>query len=192
MRRRSVEHEGFGKVRGLSLVDVTVEEDRKALEEVNHFARYALAMYTWYLYVFERPCCGACDLLCFSCTGRSRAFHKTRGRRKWASSHADDDNINGDGRLSLRGDNWLGTHEAGLLRVAGLHPGCELVDAQFTSGIEATPYCLLVDHDWRCVVVSIRGTMSLDDCLCDLQAHPKSMEESGRRWGFDGSDMLAH
>ena len=227
-----------------------------------------------YLYVFERPCCGACDLLCFSCTGRSRAFHKTRGSAKWTAPADNDDDINdnndkdnnnnasgidgnsnnsgngngdsgtfsrevnlaggvrqgsgsggggsggggsggsgsrgngggggGEGRgggvanrgaqgvLSSRGDNWLGTHEAALLRVAGLHPGCEMVDAQFTSGMAATPYCLLVDHDWRCVVVSIRGTMSLDDCLCDLQAQPESMEESGKRWGFDGSDMLAH
>jgi len=38
-----------------------------------------------YLYVFERYCCGACDLLCYSCTGRSRAFHRTRSKRDWAA-----------------------------------------------------------------------------------------------------------
>lgn len=92
----------------------------------------------------------------------------------------------------MRGDNWLGTHEAALLRVAGLHRGCEVLDAQFASGVTETPYCVLVDHQWGCVVVSIRGTMSLDDCLCDLQADPACMEESGRRWGFDGSGMFAH
>ncbi|CAN0410611.1 unnamed protein product, partial [Scytosiphon promiscuus] len=47
---------------------------------------------------------------------------------------------------SVRGDNWLGTHEAALLRVAGLHQGCEVVHAQFSSGITETPYCVMVDH----------------------------------------------
>lgn len=241
---------------------------------------------TRYLYVFEHPCCGACDLLCFSCTGRARAFHRARSSSKWAATNkaadsatSDDDNDKfehferggeyfatgrgggewkearaetsttrdpashdreasgaassgsppgtaavargdrisraedgGDGggggerreggggeagnddkaQVSIRSDNWLGTHEAGLLRVAGLHAGCEVVDAQFASGVAATPYCVLVDHDWRCVVVSIRGTMSLEDCLVDLQADPVCMDESGRRWGFDGSGMFAH
>lgn len=94
--------------------------------------------------------------------------------------------------VSVRGDNWLGIHEAALLRVAGLHPNCEVIDAQFRDDVQATPYCIMVDHIWRCVVVAIRGTMSLDDCLCDLQAEPVSMAESGRKWGFDGNDMFAH
>lgn len=176
--------------------------------------------------MFERPCCGACDLLCYSCTGRSRAFHRTRSRKDWTDAdrdppHADnttpaaasqggngsssrsggggggrngtESNLSSHGvGVSVRGDNWLGTHEAALLRVAGLHRECEVIHAQFVSGITETPYCVLVDHAWRCVVVSIRGTMSLDDCLCDLQADPVRMEESGRRWGFDGSGMYAH
>ncbi|CBJ32677.1 BiP [Ectocarpus siliculosus] len=192
-----------------------------------------------YLYVFERPCCGACDLLCYSCTGRSRAFHRTRSSKKdWGNTTSttttsaaggsngataaagidskgrggrstmrnktEKDSGGGGGNVgggpggvggpgvSVRGDNWLGTHEAALLRVAGLHRGCEVVDAHFASGVVETPYCVLVDHAWRCVVVSIRGTMSLDDCLCDLQAEPACMEESGKRWGFDGRGMYAH
>ncbi|CAN0394058.1 unnamed protein product, partial [Hapterophycus canaliculatus] len=166
---RSERHEDFARVRGRPLLDVTNPDDRTALAEISHFSRYALAIYTWYLYIFERPCCGACDLL--------------------GGGGAED----GDGiGVSVRGDNWLGIHEAALLRVAGLHPKCEVVHAQFVSGIAETPYCVLVDHAWRCVVVAIRGTMSLDDCLCDLQADPVRMEESGRRWGFDGSGMYAH
>lgn len=31
-----------------------------------------------YLFIFDRPCCGACDLLCYSFTRRPRAFHKAR------------------------------------------------------------------------------------------------------------------
>eukprot|EP00903_Cladosiphon_okamuranus_P015368 g14194.t1 len=252
LRARSVGHEDFFKVRGRQVLDVANPEDERVLAEISHFSRYALAIYTWYLYMFDHPCCGACDLLCYSCTGRSRAFHRTRSKRDWGSP-ADGDNddaaatpntdhtpsgresINGGGgcggarqrkdvarangrsggdsgggegvgrgadgtgpdggdniRVPMRGDNWLGTHEAALLRVAGLHRGCEVVDAQFVSGITETPYCVLVDHNWKCVVVSIRGTMSLDDCLCDLQADPECMDESGKRWGFEGNGMYAH
>ena len=205
-----------------------------------------------YLYVFARPCSGCCELLCYSCTGRSRAFHRARGNKRWSSDSDVDENnddsgadadseareSNGPGRgapaarsaeaetisgpspsigvemasgsegapvsaaaagncqrgggVSIRGDNWLGIHEAGLLRVAGFHSDCEVVDAHFSSGITATPYCVLVDHNWRCVVVSIRGTMSLEEIVSDLYAEPASMEECGRRWGFDGRDMFAH
>lgn len=115
-----------------------------------------------------------------------------RGRLFRLTQRASGLGSNGEVYVSVRGDNWLGTHEAGLLRVAGLHPNCELVDAQFHDDILATPYCVLVDHEKKCVVVAIRGTMSLDDCLCDLQAEPASMAECGRRWGFDGTDMYAH
>lgn len=114
-----------------------------------------------------------------------------RERGSWRPSSSSSINHSAP-QVSLRGDNWLGTHEAGLLRMAGLHPGCEVVDANFVSELIATPYCVLIDHVWRCVVVSIRGTMSLEDCLCDLQADPMDMESCGRKWGFDGRGMLAH
>ncbi|CAM9453435.1 unnamed protein product [Discosporangium mesarthrocarpum] len=85
----------------------------------------------------------------------------------------------------------MGVHEAALLKMAGLH-NCELVFAHFGNGLRETPYCIMVDHNWECIVVSIRGTMSLDDCLTDLQAEPGSMEAVGIKWGFDGRGMYAH
>lgn len=47
MCARSVKHDDFYKVAGLPLLDVAKAVDRKALEEVSHFSRYALAIYTW-------------------------------------------------------------------------------------------------------------------------------------------------
>lgn len=47
LRARSEEHEDFSKVAGMTLLDVTNDDDRHALEEVSHFSRYALAIYTW-------------------------------------------------------------------------------------------------------------------------------------------------
>jgi hypothetical protein len=48
---------------------------RRALEEAAHFSRYALAIYTFYLYVFDRPLCGACDLCLYGTLGCARRFH---------------------------------------------------------------------------------------------------------------------
>ena len=45
---------------------------------------------------------------------------------------------------------------------------------------------------WQTLVVTIRGTLSLEDCITDVQADPQSLEEVGREWGFDGRGRYAH
>jgi hypothetical protein len=47
-------------------------------------------------------------------------------------------------------------------------------------------------HRWKSVVVAIRGTMSLDDCIVDALAEPQELADVGKQWGFDGSGMYAH
>ncbi|CAM9453364.1 unnamed protein product, partial [Discosporangium mesarthrocarpum] len=76
IRMRSVEHKKFYAVRGKQLLDMDNQADRAALEEVEHFAYYSLAIYTWYIYLFKHPCCGACDLMCHSCRRLSEDFHR--------------------------------------------------------------------------------------------------------------------
>ncbi|CAM9966368.1 unnamed protein product [Ascophyllum nodosum] len=34
--------------------------------------------------------------------------------------------------------------------------------------------------------------MSLEDCVYDLHAEPASIEEYGRKWGFDGRGVFTH
>ncbi len=48
------QHNKWHKLRGKEILDITNEEDRIALEESVHYCRYALAIYTWYLYLFDR------------------------------------------------------------------------------------------------------------------------------------------
>ena len=45
------------------------------------------------------------------------------------------------------------------------HPNTAVVYASFETDILATPYCILVDEDERTVVVTIRGTATLEDWL---------------------------
>lgn len=47
LRTRSDDHEDFFKVDGRAVLDVADPDDEKALAEISHFSRYALAIYTW-------------------------------------------------------------------------------------------------------------------------------------------------
>jgi hypothetical protein len=68
----------------------------------------------------------------------------------------------------------------------------ELIYVQFREGYAETPYCIAVDHAWKSVVVTIRGTEGLDDVVADLTLRPQSMEEWGNKCGFDGEEYFVH
>ncbi len=54
------------------------------------------------------------------------------------------------------------------------------------------PYCIVVDHKWQSVVVSIRGTLSLEDCLVDVLVDPESLEDLGNQYGFNAEGEYCH
>jgi len=74
---------------------------------------------------------------------------------------------------TVLGDNCFQAHEAALREFLG-QKDVDLVYARFTNSVYDRPYAILVDHKWQCVVVTIRGTLSLEDCLVDANADPVS------------------
>ncbi len=54
------------------------------------------------------------------------------------------------------------------------------------------PYAIFSDSKQNAVVIAIRGTMSLDDCIVDVLAEPVSANDCGKRWGFNGDTMSVH
>ena len=56
----------------------------------------------------------------------------------------------------------------------------------------ATPYCILIDTDAKEVILTVRGSASLEDLVTDLQLTPVSMEDVGQVCGFNGSKFYAH
>lgn len=44
----------------------------------------------------------------------------------------------------------------------------------------------------QAVVIAIRGTLSLEDCISDALAEAASMQAAGEKWGFDGNGKFAH
>ena len=89
------------------------------------------------------------------------------------------------------GDTICGWHKKALLMVAGI-PEADLVYAEFNSKLRSVPYCILLDHEHSHVVLSIRGSLSLEDIVTDVILLPKSLEEIGNRYGFDGKGQFCH
>jgi len=71
-------------------------------------------------------------------------------------------------------------------------PETALAYGTFANDILATPYSILVDEDARTVIVSIRGTATLEDMVTDLQFSSVAMERVGEVCGFDGKGTYSH
>jgi sn1-specific diacylglycerol lipase len=91
----------------------------------------------------------------------------------------------------IQGDNFCQMHKNALLLTTGLSSS-ELIYAQLKSSFTENPYCILLDHEWKSVVVSIRGTFSLEDCVTDVLIDPESLEQLGIDYGFDGQGQYCH
>jgi sn1-specific diacylglycerol lipase len=161
--------------------------DMTILQEGARYAKFALAIYTWVLYLYVHPVTGVPRLLAHSgCGCHHRRPLEATSR---LSPRLTDNLIDEEGRII--GDNLCETHKAALLLTVGLEEA-DLVYAQLRSGFNEIPYCILLDHQWRSVVVSIRGTFSLEDCVTDVLIEPESLEELGMEFGFDGTGQYCH
>lgn len=183
-------------------------DDMRILEEGARYAKYALAIYTWILYLYVHPVTGVPRLLwgqrCRSTTttGAGAGTNDTvpAGNPSSLATEgetaplASPSSSSSNGRRCTQrwdGDNLCQTHKAALLLTAGLTES-DLVYAQLHSGFSQNPYCILLDHAWQSVVVSIRGTFSLEDCVTDVLIDPESLEPLGREFGFDATNQYCH
>jgi sn1-specific diacylglycerol lipase len=64
--------------------------------------------------------------------------------------------------------------------------------SNFTNDIIATPYSIVIDDKMKTIVITVRGTRSLEDLVVDLQFTPESLEKVGRICGFDGAGHWCH
>jgi hypothetical protein len=71
--------------------------------------------------------------------------------------------------------------------------GEEIIFASFKeSSRGAVPYAILVDHEWKSVVIAIRGTLSMESIVVDFDIKPENLTEIGAKYGFDGSRHHCH
>jgi len=71
-------------------------------------------------------------------------------------------------------------------------PSTALIFANFTNKVMATPYCILLDEVERTLVVVIRGSVTLEDLVTDMQWSSIELNRVGERVGFDGRGKYGH
>ncbi|OQR93427.1 hypothetical protein ACHHYP_02570, partial [Achlya hypogyna] len=147
---------------------LTVEQTPAALDaavsDLAHFSKYAIGIYGWMLYVWSHPWKGTPQLV-LSCAKRSRSY--------------------------VHGDNWLHLHQSALQLETGA-PATDIVYADFSNSVCKPAYCVMLDHDKRSVVIAVRGTLSLEDCLTDAIAYGCPLDDIAAKYGCAGRGEFAH
>eukprot|EP01041_Mallomonas_annulata_P007760 gene7760-15877_t len=155
----------FQRSAGLRRLSAMSPADKELMEEIAHYAVFAMASYSLLMLMYVRPCTGMCG----AC-GEGVCGGGTACCAKKNNAFTLDDNI-------------CGLHE-GAVKQFLRNRKAEVVHASFSNDVAAKPYVIVIDHERQNIVISVRGTLSLEDCITDVVAEPK--------WGFDGDGRFAH
>ncbi|KAG7393307.1 hypothetical protein PHYBOEH_006149 [Phytophthora boehmeriae] len=68
----------------------------------------------------------------------------------------------------------------------------DIVYSSFRNSVYLPAFAVMLDHERQEVVIAVRGTLSLEDCLTDAIAYGMSMDDVAKRWGCDGVGEYAH
>jgi sn1-specific diacylglycerol lipase len=190
------------------------------IEEGAHFAKYQLAIYTWMLYYYQYPISGTIRLIgrkiryylvhlrwfCFKNSTKSSSSPLRSTTIENNYEDVDEAICTGGGgsgsnsrqqsdmmmTTTVVGDNCLHLHELTLIAQAGIESS-DVAYASFNSGgFYETPYCIIIDHKWQSIVLSIRGSLTLEDCIVDVLLDPSPLDELGRVYGFEGTGQYCH
>lgn len=95
-------------------------------------------------------------------------------------------------KVPVVGDNFMGLHHVGMSIIMDHLEDTELLFVSYRNDTFHKPYAVFLDHLKEQVVITIRGTLSLEDCITDAICDPCEMSEVGKEWGFDGTGRWAH
>lgn len=152
--------------------------DRAAIFEGLHHVRLAIAIYGYMFYLLQHKCTAPCCLLvgCLNCRPRADESRKR-------DSHAPQ-------RPTIVGDNSCGCNELTFLHLAGLKRE-DIAYMSFKSGLQVSPYGIVLDRSRQEVVIAIRGTFSLEATVTDLNVRPQLLGEYSDRYQVFGKDSLS-
>ncbi|XP_078000064.1 diacylglycerol lipase-alpha-like [Glandiceps talaboti] len=126
-------------------------------QDVLYYFKFAIAAYGWPLYMIMNKTTGLCKLArhcrCCCCNLKNSAEVVDQ-------------------------DNCCQCNFTALKRQLGL-PESDIVYATFHSAVSETPFFVVIDHEHHKVVISVRGTLSLQDCLTDLSADISQLPVDG-------------
>eukprot|EP00746_Dinoflagellata_sp_MGD_P144921 gnl/MRDRNA2_/MRDRNA2_77620_c0_seq1.p1 gnl/MRDRNA2_/MRDRNA2_77620_c0~~gnl/MRDRNA2_/MRDRNA2_77620_c0_seq1.p1 ORF type:complete len:768 (-),score=112.33 gnl/MRDRNA2_/MRDRNA2_77620_c0_seq1:56-2359(-) len=172
-QQRTAEEDQRGMTGGLACVDPL------ELKEFMDFMPYAWAVYGWKMQLFVQGwnstfALGFVHLMALMpcCTRRLRRQGKGR--------HAH--------------ENCLRMNEASMCRVLSQYTESEtgvLVLADWQQGVSSPCWAVFVDSRKKAVIISVRGTLSLEDVFTDLLGAPEALDlDSNGCGGTDGKTTL--
>jgi sn1-specific diacylglycerol lipase len=68
----------------------------------------------------------------------------------------------------------------------------DILYANYECDVVKCPFAVVLDHKWNSVVVTIRGSTTIDDFVTDMTVDEVELTEWGKRCGFDGEGRFAH
>eukprot|EP01135_Chromosphaera_perkinsii_P000861 Nk52_evm24s152 gene=Nk52_evmTU24s152 len=132
--------------RSKSLQMASKTADSQFLLLVAHFVKYAIGAYGWMLFARMHFLTSPCRFRLCGCTCCS-------------------DPVN----ARNNGDNCFNCNYAAMKLQTGLDDD-DIIFTNFENEIFKSPYYIAFDHETKSVVISIRGTLSLEDCITDAVA----------------------
>ncbi|XP_055930624.1 diacylglycerol lipase-alpha-like isoform X2 [Argiope bruennichi] len=150
-------------------LDITHPAVADEILTITHYFHYALAIYGWPMFMMvqsKTACCQLCPYLrcyCFS----------TEEKKRYDSATVVDDNC-------------CFCNYAALRRLCREY-NMEIIFVTYHVEIGETPFFVALDHEKRTVVISIRGTLSLQDVVTDLNAEADQLPTEPRH-----DDWLGH
>lgn len=120
-----------------------------------HMLRFALASYGWPMVCYLKCCRGCFKLIKnITCCGCCRS------------------------RTEVVDDNCCLCHFGAVMEVSRLRPD-DIVYASFKNHVFELPFCILLDHAKKQIVISVRGSLSFRDVFTDLTADASDFEAHG-------------
>jgi Lipase (class 3) len=143
------------------LLNPTDASAKFAIAASAHFLRFALAIYGPSLLPVARPCQGSlCVLGLDACCTASSSRRQQPHRLRQTSNNSN---------ISYTDPCYC--NENTLLREANLTMD-DVAYAAFHSSVDINPYCIIIDRPWKSIVVAIRGSLSLESIVTDLDLVP--------------------
>ena len=165
--------------------------DRAVIESAAKYAVYMIALYTHLMVMYTQPCTGSCSLLYaktkFSCRNKESEKEENGSCQ---NSCCVPQNVLSEGPF-IRGDNFCGMNHAGLSHFTR-NVQSEVVYASYENDTIQKPFAVFVNEEDNTIVIAIRGSLSIEDCITDAIADPVELAEAGIKWGFDGVNRYAH
>ncbi|RWS28188.1 sn1-specific diacylglycerol lipase alpha-like isoform X6, partial [Leptotrombidium deliense] len=159
-------------------LDVTHSAIVNDIRTLIHYLHYAVAVYGWPMFMMNNSATGCCQLCPFlRCTRCAKRFGF-----KCCGSNSVLDSVYPP---VIIGDNCCNCNYAALQRICQTHR-FEIIYITYHVAIGEPPFFVALDHEKRTIVVSVRGTLSLQDVITDLNAEGDLLPTNPRREGWFG------